>query len=169
MSNHQGIVDSRFSTPDASAPDWVDVDSALSAAEIYWITTVRADGCPHVTPLIGAWLDDTFYFCTGEEEQKAVNLRANDHVVISTGNNDYHHGFDLVIEGDAVRATDQALLERIVAVFKAKYDWAFEARDGALFEPLEGAQVALVFGVAPKKILGFSRGEVYSQTRWLFA
>jgi len=169
MSTPQGVVDTRFSMPGATAPEWSAVSTALTEAGIYWITTVRADGRPHVTPLIGAWLDGTFYFCTGAEEQKAVNLNGNNHVVVSTGGNDYHHGFDIVIEGDAVRATDQTLLERIVATFKTKYDWAFVARDGALYEPTEGAQIALVFAVAPKKVLGFVRGEIYSQTRWTFA
>jgi general stress protein 26 len=153
----------------ATAPEWAAVDTALTEAGIYWLTTVRADGRPHLTPLIGAWLDGIFYFGTGAAEQKAVNLNGNNHVVVSTGNNDYFNGFDVVIEGDAVRATDQSLLELIAATFKSKYDWDFEPRDGALYEPADGAHSALVFAVAPKKVLGFVRGEIYSQTRWTFA
>ena len=48
-----------------------------SGAELYWITTVRADGRPHVTPLIGVWFDGAMHFTTGLEEQKARNLAAN--------------------------------------------------------------------------------------------
>ena len=50
------------------------VRKALAAAEFYWLTTVRADGRPHITPLVGAWVDDSFVFCTGSDEQKARNL-----------------------------------------------------------------------------------------------
>ena len=35
-----------------------------------WLTTVRADGRPHVTPLVAVWLDDAIHFSTGPEEQK---------------------------------------------------------------------------------------------------
>ena len=45
-----------------------------TSAELYWLTTVRKDGRPHITPLVGAWVDDAFVFCTGPEEQKAQNL-----------------------------------------------------------------------------------------------
>ena len=46
----------------------------LEQAELYWLTTVRADGRPHVTPLIGIAEDAAVYFCTGLREQKARNL-----------------------------------------------------------------------------------------------
>ena len=45
--------DSRFSDPEASATPWAEAERALAEAELYWLTTVRADGRPHVTPLIG--------------------------------------------------------------------------------------------------------------------
>lgn len=169
MSSPQGVVDTRFSMSGATVPEWAEVDIALTEAGIYWITTVRADGRPHVTPLIGAWLDGTFYFCTGGEEQKAVNLAGNNQVVVSTGNNDYFKGFDIVIEGDAVRTSDNDLLERIAAIYKSKYDWTFLVRDGAFLADGEDEHIAFVFAVAPKKVLGFTRGDIYSQTRWTFA
>ena len=53
----------------------------LETAELFWISTVRTDGRPHVTPLPAVWLDDVLYFCTGPGEQKAVNLAANAHVL----------------------------------------------------------------------------------------
>ena len=41
------------------------------------LSTVRADGRPHVTPLVAVWLDGALYFCTGEGEQKERNIRRN--------------------------------------------------------------------------------------------
>ena len=48
-----GKLDTRFS--EATEPvDWQQVSDALTAAELYWLTTVRNDGRPHTTPLVGA-------------------------------------------------------------------------------------------------------------------
>lgn len=46
---------------------------------------MRADGRPNVTPLPAVWRDATLYFCTGPDEQKAVNLRADDRCALTTG------------------------------------------------------------------------------------
>ena len=45
-------LDSRFSSEDASATTWADAREQLERAQVYWLSTVRADGRPHVTPLI---------------------------------------------------------------------------------------------------------------------
>ena len=41
--------------PDAAATSWADVRAMLENAELFWISTVRADGRPHVTPLPAVW------------------------------------------------------------------------------------------------------------------
>ena len=43
----------------------------IEAAPLWWITTVRPDGRPHVTPLLAVWHEGALHFCTGSEEQKA--------------------------------------------------------------------------------------------------
>ena len=73
-------LDSRYSSLDATATGWEQARELLARAELYWISTVRPDGRPHVTPLIAVWLDGALYFSTGEEERKARNLAANPHV-----------------------------------------------------------------------------------------
>ncbi len=81
-----GQLDARFS--EAKQPvDWSQAAEVLAGAELYWLTTVRKDGRPHVTPLIGAWVDDGFVFCTGPEEQKAQNLAHSTAVTVTTGVN----------------------------------------------------------------------------------
>jgi predicted pyridoxine 5'-phosphate oxidase superfamily flavin-nucleotide-binding protein len=40
-----------FSEPDATARPWAEVVDVLSKSEIFWLSTVRRDGRPHVTPL----------------------------------------------------------------------------------------------------------------------
>src|SRR5205814_710057 len=55
-------IDQRFSDAEAAPTPWSAVTAVLERAELYWITTVRADGRPHVTPLIGVWHDGAARF-----------------------------------------------------------------------------------------------------------
>lgn len=162
-------LDERFG--DATDPTpWALVVDVMTAAEMFWLSTVRGDGRPHVAPLPAMWLDGALYFCTGLEEQKAKNLEANPRCILTTGTNQFRSGLDVVVEGEAVRASDDALLRRLAAMWKAKLDWPFEVVDG-MFEDPEGGGGgrAAVFAVHPTKILAFGKGDTYSQTRYRFS
>ena len=161
-------LDTRFSTPEAQATPWAVAQQQLEKAEVYWLTTVRPDGRPHVTPLIAVWLDGVLYFCTGADEQKAKNLMQNVHCVVTTGCNTIDKGLDVVIEGDTAPVRDDATLRHLAGAYEAKYgrDWHFDVRDG-VFVGLEG-NVAQVYSIAPVKGFGFAKGERASQTRWRF-
>ena len=159
-------LDGRFSAPGTKATEWTDARSALETAEIFWISTVRGDGRPHVTPLIAVWLEDALYFSTGADEQKARNLAHNQHCALTTGCNAIGEGLDIVVEGEAVNVRDEAKLQRVADAYVVKYgsDWQFDVVDGAFSH---SAGVALVFEVAPVRAFGFGKG-AYSQTRWTF-
>ena len=158
--------DSRFSDPAAGPTAWPDVAAALERAELYWLTTVRADGRPHVTPLIGVYEDDAVHFCTGLREQKARNLEQNAHVALTTGTNTWAQGLDVVVEGTAVRVTDRDTLRRLADAFDTKYGgaWHFEVGDGAFGTSEDPAPV---FRVEPDKVLAFAK-EPHAQTRYRF-
>src|ERR1700684_2390966 len=106
MTTPRTELDTRFSDPAAQPTSWEDTLEAIKKAEIFWISTVRADGRAHVTPLVAVWLDDALHFSTGPEEQKARNLASNPRVALTTGANDWQSGLDGVVEGEAVRVTD---------------------------------------------------------------
>src|SRR3954463_3567114 len=108
-------LDARFGDPEAVPTPWSDVLRMIEEAELFWISTVRADGRPHVTPLPAVWHDDTLHFCTGAAEQKGVNLAANANCALTTGNNAWKSGLDVVIEGTATRVTDEARLQALAA------------------------------------------------------
>src|ERR1700674_1174505 len=95
-------IDPRFSDPDEVATGWNQTRRVLETAELFWISTVRADGRPHVSPLVAVWLDGAIPFSTGADEQKAINLSRNPHVILTTGCTDWDRGVDVVVEGDAV-------------------------------------------------------------------
>ena len=92
MSQPVTKLDKRFSDSDAVATEWEETRRELENAELFWISTVRADGRPHVTPLVAVWLGDAIYFTTGPGEQKAVNLKANANVILTTGCNQWDRG-----------------------------------------------------------------------------
>jgi general stress protein 26 len=166
MSEPLTTIDARFSDPDAVATEWTESRRVLESAELFWITTVRADGRPHVTPLVAVWLDDAIHFATGPSEQKAINLHANPHVILSTGCNNWDHGLDVVVEGEAVRVTDDALLDQLAKLWTTKWDgrWNFEVHQGGFRN--EGEPV-FVFAVRPTKVLTFGKGS-FSHTRHRF-
>src|SRR4029453_13596779 len=162
-------LDSRFSTSDATAIPWKDAERELQNAGVFWVSTVRPEGRPHVVPLLAVWLEGALYFGTSEGEQKAKNLATNSQVTITTGCNSFAEGLDIVIEGEAMVGGDDAKLRRVAEAQVAKYGegWRF---------PVDGI---LVFEVTPIKAFGFGRGEVraggpwaagarYNQTRWRF-
>ncbi|MFW6075391.1 MAG: pyridoxamine 5'-phosphate oxidase family protein [Chloroflexota bacterium] len=162
----QTELDGRYSSPGAVATPWPEGEKHLEQAEIYWISTVRANGQPHVTPVIALWQDDALYFCTGPAEQKARNLGANPRCTLTTGNNSMENGLDIVLEGVASRETNEEQLRRLAGAYRSKYGWEFTVRDGAFFNDAAGE--AFVFQVKPDNVYGFGKGERFSHTRWTF-
>ncbi len=161
-------LDARFSDRNAVATDWEATRAALAEADLFWISTVRADGRPHVTPLVAVWLDEAVHFCTGPDEQKAVNLRSNQNVILTTGCDRWERGLDVVVEGQAVQVTDESLLERLAEAWRTKWDgrWQFDVRGGA-FRHGDIGSTALVFSVQPVKVFAFAKG-TFGQTRHSF-
>jgi hypothetical protein len=161
--------DEQYSDPDALAVEWEETEEVLAAAELFWISTVRADGRPHVTPVVAAWAEGAIWFSTGADEQKFANLCANPHVVLTTGCNQWDRGLDVIVEGDAVRVTDDAVLGRVAGAFATKWDgrWQFTARDGC-FRVADGSGEAIVFSVTPVKVFAHAKGDPFGATTHRF-
>jgi general stress protein 26 len=162
-------LDTRFSDQNAVATDWEATRRVLENAELFWITTVRVDGRPHVTPLVAVLLDDAIHFATGAGEQKALNLRTNQNVILTTGCNEWERGLDVVVEGEAVQVIDEGVLEQLAQAWAAKWDgrWQYEVHDRS-FRHKGGSGAVLVFAVKPAKVLAFAKG-TFGQTRHRFS
>ncbi len=166
MSERHTTLDPRFSDPGTAPTSWRATVDALESAQLAWITTVRADGRPHVTPLVAIWHDGAYYFATGPTEQKAVNLRHSTAVAITTGCNDWEHGLDVVVEGNARRITDRTVLEALAVAWATKWDgrWQYRAdADGFRHDNGEHG-IAHVYEVRPTKILAFGK-QPFTHTR----
>ncbi|HLR95045.1 MAG TPA: pyridoxamine 5'-phosphate oxidase family protein [Jiangellaceae bacterium] len=162
-------LDERYSGPGSRPTSWERTRETLEAAQLFWISTVRADGKPHVTPLVAVWLDGAVNFTTGPGEQKALNLSTNQHVVLTTGCDRWQDGLDVMVEGEAQRVTGRTEVARLAAAWTTKWDgnWQFEASDDG-FHHADGG-LALVYAVQPVKVLAFGKADTgFSHTRHLF-
>jgi nitroimidazol reductase NimA-like FMN-containing flavoprotein (pyridoxamine 5'-phosphate oxidase superfamily) len=166
MTTPRTELDIRFSEPGAQPTSWDETLEAIKQADIFWISTVRADCRPHVTPLVAVWLDDALHFSTGPDEQKARNLAGNSYVALTTGANGWRDGLDVVVEGEAARVTDSQQLERLAAAWRQKWDgrWQYEVSEDGFRHDVG---TVLVFAVRPAKVLAFTKGG-FSHTRHRF-
>jgi hypothetical protein len=89
------------------------VENAAPATDAHnarskWLSTVNADGSPHVTAVGAIWLDDTFWFQTGSGTHKSHNLARDPRCSIALSTRDA----DVVFEGVAAKVTDAASVAR---------------------------------------------------------
>jgi nitroimidazol reductase NimA-like FMN-containing flavoprotein (pyridoxamine 5'-phosphate oxidase superfamily) len=159
-----------FSSANAVATTWARGREILDGAETYWVSSVRPDGRPHVTPLLGIWLNGSMYFCTGDDERKAKNLAENPRCILTTGCNTLD-GLDVVVEGEVAKVSDETELHGAADAYESKYGKHFTAPEGTWFglgDSIRHGEV-LLYRLAPTRALGFAKGGTYSQTRWEFS
>jgi nitroimidazol reductase NimA-like FMN-containing flavoprotein (pyridoxamine 5'-phosphate oxidase superfamily) len=133
----------------------------------YWLATTNPDGSPHVMPLGVLWIDGSFYFNAGPGTRKARNIANNPRCVVTVAT----HPFDIVVEGEAVKVTDDAELQRIAEVYAAE-GWQPSVRDGALYAefsaPAAGPPPWDVYEVTPKTVFALGTAEPFGATRFRF-
>ena len=77
--------------------------------------------------------------------ERALSRTTSPNVVVTTGCNQWDEGLDVVVEGEAVRVTDPATLERLARAWAGKWDgrWTYTAvQDG--FDSIQAHQHAEV-------------------------
>jgi hypothetical protein len=109
---------------------------------------------------------------TGATQQKAINLKGNRQVILTTGCNHWNAGLDVVVEGEAIRVTDDHVLKRLAEAWATRWDGRFRflVRDGYFYHHEEHGALppVLVFSVTPAKILAFARGALAGHTTHRF-
>jgi Pyridoxamine 5'-phosphate oxidase len=81
-----------------------------------WLTTINADGSPHVSGIGASWVDGSFWFQTGERTRKGRNVARDPRCVLSVA----IHDFDVVVEGIANKITNPESVARMAAVWAAE-------------------------------------------------
>ena len=156
-----------FSSPGARPVPWEATEWALRRTQKFQLCTVRRDGRPHVTPVLAIWALGAMWFTTGDAEQKAANLAANQHCALTSGT-DTLTGVDHVVEGIASLITDDATRHAAATAFEEAYGWQLTREDGTwhgLGDAVRTGTVQL-YRVRPDKAFAFAAGNESSQTRY---
>jgi hypothetical protein len=169
---------------EAVATPWAEARERLEHPEpgrTYWLATVRPDGRPHIMPILGLWLDDAFFFITGEATRKGKNLAGDPRCVISASSTTLP-ALDLILEGEARQVADDARLQRVADAYGSTMGWPLEVRDGAVFgpnAPTAGPPPYAVYELRPATVFGLpgiagteqgvGSAGTFSPTRWRFS
>jgi hypothetical protein len=134
-----------------------------------WLATVNPDGRPHVMPLGADWVDGAWYFITGPNTRKAKNVAHNPKCVITVAT----HDFDIVVEGNATRVTDPALVARIARRYQDQGWPATVSDDGISLTaeysaPSAGLPPYFVYEVAPETVFALGTAEPHGATSFRF-
>jgi PPOX class probable F420-dependent enzyme len=78
-----------------------------------WLTTLNADGSPHVTGVGANWVDGSFFFETGKGTRKGRNLARDPRCALSVSVRE----FDLTVEGEAHVVTDPETVARLAQLW----------------------------------------------------
>ena len=134
-----------------------------------WLSTVNADGSPHVTPVGALWLDGTFWFQTGAATRKARNVARDPRCSLATS----VLKADVVLEGDARRVTERDAVAGIATAW-VDNGWPVEpTEDGTGITapynaPTQGPPPWNVYRIEPRSVIVVSATEPGGLTRFRF-
>jgi pyridoxamine 5'-phosphate oxidase-like protein len=134
-----------------------------------WLSTINADGGPHVTGIGALWVDGMFWFETGERTRKARNLARDPRCVLNTATDE----FDLVVEGEAQLVTDPATVAAMAghwndAGWPAVVDDTGRALTAEYSAPSAGPPPWSVYRITPRTATALATVEPGGATRWRF-
>jgi PPOX class probable F420-dependent enzyme len=145
--------------PGASGPD----------RHTCWLATINSDGTPHLTAVGALWIDDSFWFETGEQTRKGRNLARDPRCTLSVATQD----FDLVIEGEATIVDDPAVVADraqhwVAAGWPARVDDSGLALTADYSAPSAGPPPWRVFHLVPRSATALLTVAPGGATRWQF-
>lgn len=123
---------------------WRHIEARLGREMTIWISTVRRDGRPHLTPVWFIFLEEKIFIAIGVDTQKFANLRQNQQVALALPDADSV----VIIEGEAHAANRQAV-DKLGEYFFHKYEWDFRYDETADWRLVE---------ITPHKILAWGDG-----------
>jgi len=134
-----------------------------------WLTTLNPDGSPHVTGVGGLPAGGMFWFETGDGTRKARNLARDPRCALSVAVEE----FDLVVEGDAVKVDDPAVVAEMARRWSAE-GWPVQVDEtGVALTAAYSAQSAgpppwYVYRLTPRAATAVETVEPGRATRWRF-
>jgi hypothetical protein len=134
-----------------------------------WLATINPDGTPHVTGVGAIWVDDAFWFETGEGTRKGRNLARDPRCTLSVATEE----FDVILDGEAHKVTDPptvaAMAERWAAGgWPARVDESGSALTAEFSAPSAGPPPWYVYRLEPRAATALLTVEPGGATRWRF-
>jgi hypothetical protein len=134
-----------------------------------WLATINQDGSPHVTGVGALWVENTFWFETGNATRKATNLARDPRCTLSVAT----HEFDLVVEGQARKVTDPATVAKMAVAWAAqgwpaRVDGTGQALTAEFSAPSAGPPPWFVYRLTPLTATAVATVEPGGATRWRF-
>ncbi|HZD65001.1 MAG TPA: pyridoxamine 5'-phosphate oxidase family protein [Acidimicrobiales bacterium] len=131
----------------------------------FWLSTIDADGRPHMTAVGAFWVDGRYYFCGGPRSRKIRNIERDPRCAFGVA----LIGYDVALEGRAVRVTDDEVLGRLAQVF-AEGGWAPTVAGGGFTHdysaPSAGPPPWFVYEFRPDDVYAVATTEPGGATRW---
>ncbi len=132
---------------------WSWATERLTNSHNYYLATTRTDAHPHVMPIWGVWMDNAFYFSTGQKSRKARNLQSNPHCVLCTEKLEE----SLIVEGIAEEVPVASIPASVAEAYQTKYAWKLDPEMGPIYK------------IRPTIVFGFDESDFTgSSTRWTF-
>jgi nitroimidazol reductase NimA-like FMN-containing flavoprotein (pyridoxamine 5'-phosphate oxidase superfamily) len=134
-----------------------------------WLATLDPDGSPHVTGIGAVWAHDAFWFETGSGTRKGRNLARDPRCALSVAT----HGFDLVVEGDAVQVLDRETVAEMAQLWAAQ-GWPARVDDSGTAitaeysAPSAGPPPWAVYRLVARTATAVATVEPGGATRWRF-
>ena len=134
-----------------------------------WLTTINRDGSPHVTGIGGLWVDGAFWFETGERTRKARNLARDPVCSLAVA----LAGYDLVVEGEAVRVADPSVVATMAERWRnegwpCEVDESGSALTAPFSAPSAGPSPWFVYRLTLQGATALATQEPGGATRWQF-
>jgi len=139
---------------------WERVHARLTAMREIWVATTDEAGRPDAVPVWFWWSGELLYFSTHPNSAKARNLLRQPAIVLHNGD-----GVDpIILRGAAVLVDEKEEIERVDAVYGAKY---VDPGSGAEWPLLGFDNVpAAVFRVRPHSVTTWAYANPATRTDW---
>jgi Pyridoxamine 5'-phosphate oxidase len=134
-----------------------------------WLATSNPDGRPHLAGIGALWVDDAFWFETGEHSRKGKNLARDPRCSLSVATQE----FDLIVDGEAELVRDAATVAAMAehwaaAGWPARVDDTGTAITAEYSAPSAGPPPWSVYRLVPKRATALLTVEPGGATRWRF-
>jgi hypothetical protein len=154
--------------PDLSPADWPELEALLrEGSATTWLSVPSPDGV-HVRPLFAAWTGSSFVLASKARAMKSRRLDSDGRCSLAIDLGRAH----LVVEGDAIRLTGAADLDRASQAMRDVYDWPTtvvgDELDAPYAAPSSGGPPFRAYEITPVRAFAFPTDDQFEPTRFTF-